>query len=308
MMDVGLLRDPETGERLSLVGSWLESPSGGRFSIVEGVPIMLPRDSLFSTPCARTSPARGLKSTVRACLPPATVSIGSAKRYAEFARLLRTRNDRPRVLVIGGGRLGDGMDALVRSSALELVETDVYMGPRTSVVCDAHQLPFADRSFDGVVAQAVLEHVVDPTRVIAEAIRVLRPGGLAYTEIPFMQQVHEGAYDFTRFTLTGHRRLLRQFEELDAGVLSGPATALAWSVRYFLRSLPRRSSLARAALDVLARIVLGWLPQLDRLLVTRPSAEDAASSTYFLGRLLPAPLSDGAIIASYAGGQKRAPR
>jgi len=57
--------------------------------------------------------------------------------------------------------------------------------------------------FDAVWIQAVLEHVLDPVRVVAEIHRVLRPGGLVYSEIPFMQEVHEGAYDFTRFRLSG---------------------------------------------------------------------------------------------------------
>jgi 2-polyprenyl-6-hydroxyphenyl methylase/3-demethylubiquinone-9 3-methyltransferase len=43
---------------------------------------------------------------------------------------------------------------------------------------DARALPFARHSFDVVCAMDLLEHVEDPARVIAEASRVLRPGGL----------------------------------------------------------------------------------------------------------------------------------
>lgn len=39
---------------------------------------------------------------------------------------------------------------------------------------DAHHLPFADRSFDLVVACEVLEHVQDPYRVLREMARVTR--------------------------------------------------------------------------------------------------------------------------------------
>lgn len=41
---------------------------------------------------------------------------------------------------------------------------------------DAHQLPFADGSFDLVYCRYLLEHVTDPARVLAEMRRVARPG------------------------------------------------------------------------------------------------------------------------------------
>ncbi|MFJ8431213.1 methyltransferase domain-containing protein [Kitasatospora sp. NPDC094019] len=42
---------------------------------------------------------------------------------------------------------------------------------------DMSRLPFADESFDVVTAGQCLEHVPDPYSVVAEACRVLRPGG-----------------------------------------------------------------------------------------------------------------------------------
>lgn len=41
----------------------------------------------------------------------------------------------------------------------------------------AEDLPFADGSFDTVVSTFVLCTVADPQRAVAEAVRVLRPGG-----------------------------------------------------------------------------------------------------------------------------------
>jgi 2-polyprenyl-6-hydroxyphenyl methylase/3-demethylubiquinone-9 3-methyltransferase len=47
-------------------------------------------------------------------------------------------------------------------------------------VADAYRLPFRDAAFDAVVALDFLEHVTAPGRVIEEAARVLRPGGLFF--------------------------------------------------------------------------------------------------------------------------------
>jgi SAM-dependent methyltransferase len=45
------------------------------------------------------------------------------------------------------------------------------------VVADVQELPFADSSFDGVIANHMLFHVDDRPRALAEIARVLRPGG-----------------------------------------------------------------------------------------------------------------------------------
>jgi 2-polyprenyl-6-hydroxyphenyl methylase/3-demethylubiquinone-9 3-methyltransferase len=43
---------------------------------------------------------------------------------------------------------------------------------------DVHSVPIADCSVDVVCAGEILEHVDDTDRVVAEACRILRPGGL----------------------------------------------------------------------------------------------------------------------------------
>ena len=56
--------------------------------------------------------------------------------------------------------------------------------PPTAMRGDAYRLPFADGSFDAVIAAEILEHLPDDTRAMAELARVLRPGGTVAVTVP----------------------------------------------------------------------------------------------------------------------------
>lgn len=45
-------------------------------------------------------------------------------------------------------------------------------------LADAKGLPFADQSFDAIFSNTILHHIPDPRPFVAEAWRVLRPGGV----------------------------------------------------------------------------------------------------------------------------------
>lgn len=158
-----------------------------------------------------------------------------------------------------------------------------------------------DETFDGVVIQAVLEHVADPYRCVAEIHRVLAANGVVYAETPFMQPVHAGRYDFTRFTDLGHRRLFRQFRAIASGQVGGPGSSLAWVYYYFLLSFVRRRSM-RFVARVLAALTAGWLKSLDGVLTRQPASFDAAWGFYFLGEKSDRVLGDRELVQLYRGG------
>lgn len=305
------LRCPVTGQTLKDSGEALICADGTlAYPKVGGVPVLInERRSTFriadyqplSPPTS--SPSRRLLDLIDRLLPSLTLNLSSRENYALLAELVRAEagaHRRPCVLIVGAGDGGIGSEALLDDPRIDCVETDIALGPRTHIVCDAHDLPFADGAFDAVVCQAVLEHVLDPLRVVEELHRVLAPRGLVYSEVPFMQQVHGGAYDVTRFTLLGHRRLYRFFDEIRSGVQGGPGMALGWSLWYFLRSLGR-SRWGRGVAFGLARMTFAWLKHLDRWLVRRPGSADAASGTFFLGHRRDDAVSDEAILAGYRG-------
>jgi ubiquinone/menaquinone biosynthesis C-methylase UbiE len=190
------------------------------------------------------------------------------------------------------------MDNLIKNRAFQLIESDISFGPRTMLICDAHDIPFDDFSFDGVIVQAVLEHVIDPYLCASEIFRVLKKDGLVYAETPFMQQVHGKQFDFTRFTYLGHRRLFRRFQEISSGAISGPGMALAWSWRFFLASFTKNEVIKNILL-VFAHLTSFYFKYFDYILIKKDSALDAASAYYFMGRKSERILTDKELISLY---------
>jgi SAM-dependent methyltransferase len=279
------------------------------YPIADGIPVFLDESkSLMSTADIIRSleePSEpivtGLRARLNSVLPNLGSNLAGKANYRHLSTLLNGLSLQPLLLVVGGQRLGEGMDVLFEhSSTLKMVETDIVVGPRTQLVCDAHDLPFDDGIFDGVIVQAVLEHVLDPHRCVEEIYRVLQPTGIVYAETPFIQQVHEGCYDFTRFTHLGHRRLFRRFEEIESGAACGTGMALAWSYRYFLVSLSE-SRMIRSLLDTFARLTSFFWKYFDRWTLHNRGSYDAASAYYFLGRKSEIVLSDRELVRQYRG-------
>jgi SAM-dependent methyltransferase len=90
-----------------------------------------------------------------------------------------------RVLDLGCG-VGHSFELLApRESVGVDLDPAVLVGQeRETLAADMRDLPFAAASFASVLAVQSLEHVPDPERVLAEAARVLEPGGVAVFVTP----------------------------------------------------------------------------------------------------------------------------
>jgi SAM-dependent methyltransferase/uncharacterized protein YbaR (Trm112 family) len=264
---------------------------GREYPVVNNIPVLIKdEDSLFSradfiaqrnTFFDLTDRGRSI-SRISQLLPSMESHMLSRRNYERLSNLLN-EEEVPRILFIGASIEGNHSDILLNHPKFSIVESDVSLGPRTQIILDAHNIPYQDESFDCVVVQAVLEHIIDPHRCVSEIARILRMGGIVYAETPFMQQVHGGPYDFTRFTRSGHRWLFRQFAEVDSGATSGPGSAMAWCYQYLLLSLLGYTHSVRLFIKGFARITGFWLKYLDLLMLNNPYMSDAACGLYFLG-------------------------
>jgi SAM-dependent methyltransferase len=302
---------PVCKRRLELTAEVIHCPNDAcraSFPVLRNVPILINEaNSLFQLSDFTDGSATFFREThsfeTRAdrLLPDFYRAAPARRNFGRFTRELLTKSSTPIVLVIGGSILGSGIEPLLEACPpAKLVETDVALGPRTMLICDAHDLPFAAETFDGVVLQAVLQHVVDPVRCVEEAWRVLKTDGLIYVQTPFMQPVH-AKLDFSRFTHLGLRWLFRRFEELDSGVMHGPGTALGLSFQYFLLSFAQRRS-TRGFLRAAARTTSFFLKYCDIYLNKRPGSLDAAAGYYFLGAKSTAVLPEEDLLRQFRGG------
>jgi SAM-dependent methyltransferase len=305
---VPLLACPYDRARLETTSGALVCSNPGcrrRFPVIEGVPVLINSDrSLFSIEdytCGRTTTVQTHSSwkqkiwrRLNRFVPSLSHNPKAAGNFARFRDAILEHTSRPVILIVGAGELGDGLDEIITDGRFTFVECDVYINERVHAIADGHDLPFLDGSFDGVICQAVLEHVVDPQRCVDEIHRVLNPRGVVYAEIPFMQQVHMQGYDFTRFTLSGCRRLFRNFTEISAGALGGPGMALAWSISYFVGSFSQSEIWSTFRIAGLPFFIF-WIKYFD-VFLNNPKAADAASASYFLGYRSETPTLDREIL------------
>ena len=206
--------------------------------------------------------------------------------------------DNPKILIVGGGEVGSGLEYFVKQFESNIMSFDIYDSENVDFIADGHSIPIVSNYFDLVICQAVLEHVLNPNIVVSEITRVLKFGGVVYAETPFMQQVHEGAFDFTRFSESGHRYLFKNFTTLKSGYTKGAGSTLLWALTYFATSIFRTRLAGK-----LIRTSFFWLRFFDYCIPHKYNI-DSACGVFFLGEKNQNILADKDIISHYLGSQK----
>jgi ubiquinone/menaquinone biosynthesis C-methylase UbiE len=117
---------------------------------------------------------------------------------------------------------------------LELARYKLELGGATQRVklahVDAKQLPYPDAMFDIVMSNSIVHHIPEPSVVLAEAVRVLRPGGLIYfrdllrpnsdDEVGHLVETYAGdCNDYQRALFDASLRAALTLEEVQALVM-----------------------------------------------------------------------------------------
>ena len=98
--------------------------------------------------------------------PVLDVGTGTAQIPIELCRLAATA----RVVAIDAAdsMLAVGRENVARAGLADRIELKL---------ADAKRLPFADAAFAAVISNSIVHHIPEPAAVLAEMVRVLRPGG-----------------------------------------------------------------------------------------------------------------------------------
>jgi SAM-dependent methyltransferase len=183
-------------------------------------------------------------------------------------------------------RFGSGKTILNIGSGVhryrdDIVNIDIFPYRNVDVVADAMALPFADNSVDAALCECLLEHVPSPERVVAEMLRVLRPGGQLYIAVPFVYPFHACPNDFFRWSNEGVKQLLRNGEIEIVAPRSGPTSALvAQLVTWSAITLSFGSETLYGVLSSALLIVFFPIKFLDLIIGRFPTAIHGAGSWY----------------------------
>lgn len=160
-----------------------------------------------------------------------TDSVSSHDYSAEMMNIV---NDFPNGLVLdfGAGNRGTYFKNVVNYEIVNYQTTDV--------IGVGEILPFNDNSFDGIISNAVLEHVKNPMKCAAEMARVLKPGGKLWVSSAFMSPLHGYPSHYFNMTAEGLKTIFEPFLEIDyqeVPPIMSPIYSLRWIVHLWASGL-----------------------------------------------------------------------
>jgi len=162
---------------------------------------------------------------------------------------------------------------------------DIFPYKNVNIVCDIEHIPIANNSVDIIFITGVLEHVTSPEKVISEIYRILKPEGIVYSFMPFIQPFHASPNDFSRRTYEGIKVLFNKFETIELSSAGGPTSGMLWIVQEWL-TLVLSLGIKQLHTIIYLIIMLFTFPlkYLDIILMKLPMSKNISSGFLYIGK------------------------
>lgn len=136
-----------------------------------------------------------------------TYSIIRTHEHEELSKLSLIGS----ILDIGGSR-ESGYQELVKGDHVWTVVNYGDQHPGQDLNFNAEEkFPLEDASYDNAMTMNVIEHIWDTHNVFSEVNRILKPGGLFVSSVPFMHHVHGSPDDYNRYTESAFRKYASKY-------------------------------------------------------------------------------------------------
>lgn len=159
------------------------------------------------------------------------------KRRQIFQNWLERLHAHGLVVLDIGGRI-QPYRPLLQDRVRGYIAVDLLRTPLVNIVGRAEHLPLAGSHFDLVICTQVLQYIPEPSRVIAEIHRVLRPGGSLLLSVPSACP-RDADHECWRFLPSALRQLLAGFEQVEIVAEGGSITGFFRSINACLNIFAR---------------------------------------------------------------------
>tara|TARA_A100001015_G_scaffold171771_1_gene190899 strand:+ start:323 stop:997 length:675 start_codon:yes stop_codon:yes gene_type:complete len=146
------------------------------------------------------------------------------KHQVDFReRILKEINESDHVLDIGMAMRDSHKK--IKSELLETLDVNDF-GEYPNIICDiCSDITGLEKKYDKIICLAVLEHVYDPTKAVANLRKMLKEKGVIYGYVPYLYYYHAPNnlkfQDYYRFSKDALAYLFRDFQNVELFPIRG---------------------------------------------------------------------------------------
>lgn len=151
-----------------------------------------------------------------------TTSIMRSLQYQELSKVALNGT----ILDLGGSKKSGYQELVKGEHTWTIVNIDEKYGYDLKFNLE-DKFPLENNSYDNVISMNLIEHIFDTNNIFSETARVLKPGGMFVSAIPYMHQIHGSPDDYVRYTDSAYQKFADKYgfevlymEKLGSGLFS----------------------------------------------------------------------------------------